>query len=411
MRNFEIRNDTEFCTSKVGGAGTFVVSCGDRYFEVDEHCHEVLRALHRLGSCTSAQVVDALPLRFRSDAGRMETFLNTQVPRVFFEQSPPNYRPRNPFTVSKPLLNSEQTNRAARYGTWLFDYRFAILFSCIFIAYCFTLFTRHQTTVSAVSTSEAALIVLSLCIGSLIHEVGHATALRRFGVKAGEIGIALYVVFPVFFTNASAAWRLNRTQRAIVDLGGVYFQSIFASFLICAYLLTGMRWIEWCCFTILSSMVADLNPFLKMDGYWALADLTSMPNLHARAFAYARSAAVRDSKITREVSTRQQLFLMSYVLLGGIYLACFIAALFAAMIGVGKMDYALIIKAVTALSTSYAAGRGFLDAVSTFGKLAFDDAGNILFSVAILIFFTKYFREATGLSRRARERKSIRRAI
>ena len=42
----------------------------------------------------------------------------------------------------------------------------------------------------------------------------------------GNIGFALYFIYPAFYTDVTKVWRLPRLKRAVVDLGGIYFQAI-----------------------------------------------------------------------------------------------------------------------------------------------------------------------------------------
>jgi putative peptide zinc metalloprotease protein len=114
----------------------------------------------------------------------------------------------------------------------------------------------------------------------LIHEFGHASAQVLFGLPAGGIGFQLYHYVPAFFANVDASWRLKPSQRMVVDIGGIYFQSIAASVLFLIYLQTQSL-------PVLSAVLASdalslvaLNPFLKFDGYWLAADALAVPNLH-----------------------------------------------------------------------------------------------------------------------------------
>ena len=69
------------------------------------------------------------------------------------------------------------------------------------------------------------LYVFVIIIGtSLIHETGHVMALKHCGYSAGEFGVGFYIVFPSFYVDVSRANLLTNRQRALVDIGGIYFQ-------------------------------------------------------------------------------------------------------------------------------------------------------------------------------------------
>ena len=130
-------------------------------------------------------------------------------------------------------------------------------------------------------TPTEYLLSLGLLIGViLIHEFGHASAQVLFGLPAGGIGFQLFHYVPAFFANVNASWRLKPTQRMVIDIGGIYFQSIAASVLFLIYLQTQSLPVLS---TVLASDVLSivaLNPFLRFDGYWLVADALAVPNLH-----------------------------------------------------------------------------------------------------------------------------------
>jgi hypothetical protein len=93
-------------------------------------------------------------------------------------------------------------------------------------------------------------------------------------------------------------WRLQRRQRLVVDLGGVYFQSM--SIVVCALWAwaTANPTVLWVVLAMDFAMLMNLNPLFKLDGYWAVSDATGIPNLHHRVgeqlggFAAARLLAI-----------------------------------------------------------------------------------------------------------------------
>jgi hypothetical protein len=128
-------------------------------------------------------------------------------------------------------------------------------------------------------------------LGSIWHELGHVAALRRCGEAPGGIGLGMYYAVPVLHSDVSRAWLLPRRARATVDLGGMYFQALFAGALCAVYLaLGGAAWSKAILFTDLA-LLLNLNPFLRMDGYWLVADLTGSLDLRESSLQRLRSPA------------------------------------------------------------------------------------------------------------------------
>ena len=102
---------------------------------------------------------------------------------------------------------------------------------------------------------------------SFFHELGHASACKHFGVRHGGIGFGLYLNFPVLYTDVTEVWKLDRTQRCVVNLAGVYFQSWWLIILLVAFLMTGNDILRYLILVMNLGFAMTLNPFFKFDGY------------------------------------------------------------------------------------------------------------------------------------------------
>lgn len=146
----------------------------------------------------------------------------------------------------------------------------------------FFIATENLMDIQAFDFSIAIILFLSFLVSSLVHEVGHAAACQYLGVQHGGIGFGLYLNFPVFYTDVTNVWRLNRKERSIVDIAGVYFQMILLIPVlayeiyhpndICKYIIVMMDF----------NFIITLNPFFKFDGYWLMTDLLGIANLKSK---------------------------------------------------------------------------------------------------------------------------------
>jgi len=133
------------------------------------------------------------------------------------------------------------------------------------------------------------LLIGLILLSTLFHECGHAAACRYGGAKPGVIGMGVYVVWPAFFTNVTDAYRLGRAGRIRTDLGGVYFNAIFATGLAAVYAATGYRPLPAVVLLVHVEMLQQLLPSLRFDGYFILADLIGVPDLFRRIGPVLRS--------------------------------------------------------------------------------------------------------------------------
>lgn len=144
---------------------------------------------------------------------------------------------------------------------------------------------KHDFDLRALSGYDfIALAWITSAIGFL-HELGHAAALARFGHTRAEIGWGVYIIFGVLYTDLSEAWRLKRMERAVVDLGGIYFHAISQIGVLALLFATDSTLLVYVFFFIDMQIVSSLNPFLRMDGYWLVMDLFGISDLRRQSLA------------------------------------------------------------------------------------------------------------------------------
>ena len=134
------------------------------------------------------------------------------------------------------------------------------------------------------------LVLVGLAAVSMVfHECGHAAACRYGGARPGRIGMGLYVLWPALFTNVTDSYRLGRAGRIRTDLGGVYFNAVFAVVLAGAYQRTGYLPLAAAVLLVQLEIAQQLLPTLRLDGYFILTDLVGVPDLFRKIGPVLRS--------------------------------------------------------------------------------------------------------------------------
>jgi putative peptide zinc metalloprotease protein len=148
------------------------------------------------------------------------------------------------------------------------------------------LFGYHGVAQSVRSTLYDPLFILLLLglviLSAAFHECGHATACAYGGARPGVMGVGLYIVWPAFYTDVTDAYRLDRKGRLRTDLGGIYFNAIFILATAGAYFLTGFEPLLLIIPLQHMEMLHQLLPFIRLDGYYIVSDLTGVPDMFAR---------------------------------------------------------------------------------------------------------------------------------
>lgn len=135
------------------------------------------------------------------------------------------------------------------------------------------------------SAENPAMIVPVMALVVLAagwHEFGHAAGCAYGGARPGAMGAGIYLVYPAFYTDVTDSYRLGRVGRLRTDLAGVYFNGLFILAVAGLYALTG--WEALILVIVVSHIDAarQLLPFLRLDGYYIVADLTGVPDLFSR---------------------------------------------------------------------------------------------------------------------------------
>ncbi|MFW2590136.1 HlyD family efflux transporter periplasmic adaptor subunit [Sagittula sp. SSi028] len=145
-----------------------------------------------------------------------------------------------------------------------------------------------------ISLQGAALYFVALAMLKVLHELGHAYLAVSRSVRVPVMGVAFLMLFPILYTDVTDAWRLKRRRdKLLIDAGGVLTElsvALLATFF-WAFLPDGLaRTIAFAFATTswIMSLVVNLNPFMRFDGYYFLSDLVGVQNLQPRSFALAR---------------------------------------------------------------------------------------------------------------------------
>ena len=123
-----------------------------------------------------------------------------------------------------------------------------------------------------------------------MHELAHGLTCKRYGGEVRELGLLLIYFQPAAYCNVSDAWLFpSKRQRAFVTIAGPWLELCVWALATIAWRVTEtVTWVNELALIIVATSgvktLLNLNPFLKLDGYYLLSDLIGMPNLRRRAF-------------------------------------------------------------------------------------------------------------------------------
>ena len=245
----------------------------------------LLAQLHRAGVLHGNLLPDVEEIINRSEdmarKKRLMQFLNPLAVRV------PLFDPERFIAATFPLIRP------------IFSVAGAVLIFA-FIAYGAVLAAIHWQDLTGdlrdrlFNVQNVILLLLAYPFIKLVHELGHAYAVKRWGGELHELGVMMLVFMPVPYVDASAAAGFpSKWARATVGAAGIIVELVLAVGALLLWLDAEPGLLRAFLFNIMliggvSTLLFNGNPLLKFDGYYVLSDLIEIPNLGQRANRYWR---------------------------------------------------------------------------------------------------------------------------
>ena len=183
---------------------------------------------------------------------------------------------------------------------------------------------------AVLAPNNLLLLYLATAFIKTIHEFGHAFFCRRFGGEVHTMGIMFMIFTPMPYVDASSSWGFrHRYQRMLVGAGGMIFELFVAALAVFVWRQTAPGVMHNIAYNMIfvasvSTLLFNLNPLMRFDGYYLLSDLLEIPNLNQRAMRQLRYLAEKYllgvEKAEPAAQTRKESFWLTFFGIGaGIY--------------------------------------------------------------------------------------------
>ncbi|NTV03229.1 MAG: hypothetical protein HGB04_10715 [Chlorobiaceae bacterium] len=149
-----------------------------------------------------------------------------------------------------------------------------------------TAFSKAQ---GVLSPDNIFLLYLALIMVKAIHEFGHAAVCHRYGGEVHTMGAMFMMLTPLPYVDATSSWSFrSRWHRALVGGAGMLAEIFVAALAAFYWAASGEGLLHALAYNIMfvasvSTVIFNVNPLLRFDGYYILSDLIDIPNLHQRA--------------------------------------------------------------------------------------------------------------------------------
>jgi len=170
-----------------------------------------------------------------------------------------------------------------------------------------------------------AVLILTVCA----HEIAHGLTCKRFGGQVREMGFMLIYFQPALYCNVSDAWMFpEKAKRLWVTAAGAWLDLLLWALAVLAWRVTEPdAALHFAALVVIATAgvrtLFNLNPLIKLDGYYLLSDALDMPNLRLRAFKYLGSLRRRLTGAAGvapdDPTVRERRIFLAYGVLAGAY--------------------------------------------------------------------------------------------
>ena len=135
---------------------------------------------------------------------------------------------------------------------------------------------------------------IAATFSKILHELGHAYAAKRYGVRVPAMGVAFLVLWPFLYTDVGETWKLaDRKKQIVIASAGMLTELAIACIATLLWTITpegGMKHVLFILATTtwVMTLAVNASPFMRFDGYFVVSDALDFPNLHERSGATAR---------------------------------------------------------------------------------------------------------------------------
>jgi putative peptide zinc metalloprotease protein len=150
-----------------------------------------------------------------------------------------------------------------------------------------------QGVADKIFSGENLLVIgLVFPVAKLLHEVGHALAIKARGGEVHEMGVMILVFMPIPYVEGSAsiAFR-DKRDRMLVGAAGMAVELFIAAVAMFVWANVAPGALRAVAYNVLiiagiSTLVFNANPLLRFDAYYIVADYLEIPNMGQRANTY-----------------------------------------------------------------------------------------------------------------------------
>ena len=196
----------------------------------------------------------------------------------------------NPMMLRMPLFSPDAiVTDIARYIGFLIS-PMGLLVWLTVVVYGFVQLSMHWNEffvdrIESFGASDLLWIAAAWLVLKLIHELAHSLVCKKFGGRVKSCGLLLLLLIPMPYVDVTTSWRFdNKWKRILTSAAGMMAEVFIAAIACLVWISAEPGPIRYHCGNLIISatlhtLLFNINPLMRFDGYYMLSDFLEIPNL------------------------------------------------------------------------------------------------------------------------------------
>jgi putative peptide zinc metalloprotease protein len=171
--------------------------------------------------------------------------------------------------------------------------------------------------------------LLFLTLG-FFHETAHGLTCKHYGGEVHSMGLMFLYLTPAFYVDVTETWiSATKLQRLATIIAGIWVEMVICGLAMVVWVNSASgEWLHNFAYQVilitgLAVILINLNPLIKLDGYYFLTEVIDIPDLKERSTAFLsgwfQSHVLRLPVETPVVPQRRVTLFVIYALASGLY--------------------------------------------------------------------------------------------
>ena len=152
----------------------------------------------------------------------------------------------------------------------------------------------YLNRVSSFGATDIAWIAVTWILLKLVHELAHSVVCKKFGGRVQSCGILLLLMIPMPYVDVTSSWRFdNKWKRILTSAAGMMSEVFIAAIACWVWVSSEPGPLQFHAGNVIISatlhtLLFNINPLMRFDGYYMLSDWLEIPNLSSQGRSWLK---------------------------------------------------------------------------------------------------------------------------